>query len=79
MKKRFPTLDENNICDIDFNVVYNVFTNLDPGVQECIQIQEKNTGDLSVLDIKHDPSLLEKKIDNLIIKLVNEAVDSFRN
>lgn len=73
----FRTLDENNICDIDFNVVYNVFTNLDPGVQECIQIQEKNTGDLSVLDIKHDPSLLEKKIDNLIIKLVNEAEDDY--
>lgn len=73
----FRTLDENNICDIDFNVVYNVFTNLDPGVQECIQIQEKNTGDLSVLDIKNDPSLLEKKIDNLIIKLVNEAEDDY--
>lgn len=73
----FRTLDENNICDIDFNVVHNVFTNLDPGVQECIQIQEKNTGDLSVLDIKNDPSLLEKKIDNLIIKLVNEAEDDY--
>ena len=73
----FRTLDENNICDIDFNVVYNVFTNLDPGVQECIQIQEKNTGDLSVLDIKNDPSFLEKKIDNLIIKLVNEAEDDY--
>lgn len=73
----FRTLDENNICDIDFNVVHNVFTNLDPGVQECIQIQEKNSGDLSVLDIKNDPSLLEKKIDNLIIKLVNEAEDDY--
>lgn len=73
----FRTLDENNICDIDFNVIHNVFTNLDPGVTECIQIQEKNTGNLSVLDIKNNPSLLEKKIDNLIIKLVNEAEDDY--
>lgn len=73
----FRTLDENNICDIYFNVIHNVFTNLDTGVQECIQIQDKGTGDLSVLDIKNDPSLLKKKIDNLIIKLVNEAEDDY--
>lgn len=69
----FRTLDEDKICDIYYNIYHNVFTNLDPGVNECIQIQDEESGNLSVRDIKNNPWLLKERIEDIIAKLTNEA------
>lgn len=69
----FRTLDENKVCDIYYDVFHNVFTNLDPGVNQCIQIQDEESGNLSLRDIKNNPWLLKEKIEDIITKLTNEA------
>lgn len=69
----FRTLDENKVFDIYYDVFHNVFTNLDPGVNQCIQIQDEESGNLSLRDIKNNPWLLKEKIEDIIAKITNEA------